>query len=460
MVKSVVGEETRLQFAENRLFQSNLLAQSGLDRGFVYDLVPTAPTDDGRLPCSLPEIVGGSGRDDKRKGSKGGGGKSPAEAPAPLIIDVDWVAEHARQVARLLLGGMHVVGIYVWTSESSFKASSLVLWQTVREVAQATPFYENDPQERLLVHASYSPRRWTCRNCILASTNVSTNLRPCDFKWGKLLGSLQLFRCIYKFDQRLPIIGGPKNEAFKDVLREAISDQRKELKNCTKALIDGKLVNEDLQCILEGTHEVELLLPFMNKVSSYAFKEEEIVGLLVFTGVIHASAYLCPKETVSEAISEVKEDIINSLQSRLEIICEEAGLTDSSVSSSIESEKETSFDGVNCQSILNMLKFNCTLSFPRRVLIPWLGNVFVCDYLQPSETLEVLGSHCGEMMAMESPIDSKSVLEVEKEVASLTIRSFWDAALGRSAPLADCSGRHGADKGRVAVNRKVAARAL
>lgn len=31
----------------------------------------------------------------------------------------------------------------------------------------------------------------------------------------------------------------------------------------------GFKVNEDLQCILEGTHEVELLLPFMNKVSSY-----------------------------------------------------------------------------------------------------------------------------------------------------------------------------------------------
>lgn len=70
----------------------------GLDRGFVYDLVPTPPTDDGRPPCSLPETVGGSGRDDKKKGSKGGAGRSPAEAAAPLIIDVDWVAEHARQV--------------------------------------------------------------------------------------------------------------------------------------------------------------------------------------------------------------------------------------------------------------------------------------------------------------------------------------------------------------------------
>lgn len=47
---------------------------------------------------------------------------------------------------------------------------------------------------------------------------------------------------------------------------------------------------------------------------------------------------------------------------------------------------------------------------------------------------------------MESPVDSKSVLEVEKEATSLTIRSFWDAALGRSAPQADCSGRREAEQ--------------
>lgn len=52
-------------------------------------------------------------------------------------------------------------------------------------------------------------------------------------------------------------------------------------------------------------------------------------------------------------------------------------------------------EGVRCQCECSFLtaflwnRFNCALSFPRRVLIPWLGDVFVSDYLQPSEALEV-----------------------------------------------------------------------
>eukprot|EP00262_Sarcandra_glabra_P011643 TRINITY_DN2837_c0_g1_i1.p1 TRINITY_DN2837_c0_g1~~TRINITY_DN2837_c0_g1_i1.p1 ORF type:complete len:143 (-),score=20.18 TRINITY_DN2837_c0_g1_i1:7-435(-) len=142
MVKQVVGEETQLKLEEDRLFQSGLPSQVGLvigklnsdiDRGFVFNLIPTPPNDAGEPPCSLSEI----GRDDKKKGSKG---KSQIEAPS-LSIDRDWVVEHACQVSRMLLGGMNVVGVYLWASESTFKTSSIILWQTIKAVAGATPFY-------------------------------------------------------------------------------------------------------------------------------------------------------------------------------------------------------------------------------------------------------------------------------------------------------------------------------
>lgn len=42
---------------------------------------------------------------------------------------IDVLKKRNLQVSRMLLGGMHVVGIYVWASEGSFKASNLVLWQ-------------------------------------------------------------------------------------------------------------------------------------------------------------------------------------------------------------------------------------------------------------------------------------------------------------------------------------------
>ncbi|RWW76543.1 hypothetical protein BHE74_00015367 [Ensete ventricosum] len=64
------------------------------DRGFVYDLIPTPPTDGGGPACSLKSEA--AGKDDKKKGSKSG--KPSAELPASLVVDNDWVAEHARQV--------------------------------------------------------------------------------------------------------------------------------------------------------------------------------------------------------------------------------------------------------------------------------------------------------------------------------------------------------------------------
>lgn len=66
---------------------------SSLDRGFVFSLIPTPPNDEGRPACSLVEPV----KDDKRKGGKQSKSQGSSDSSS-LVIDKDWVAEHARQV--------------------------------------------------------------------------------------------------------------------------------------------------------------------------------------------------------------------------------------------------------------------------------------------------------------------------------------------------------------------------
>ena len=65
---------------------------STIDRGFVFDLVPTPPNDAGEPACSLSEAP----KDDKKK--KGPKTKSLHDSSSSLLIDQDWVVEHARQV--------------------------------------------------------------------------------------------------------------------------------------------------------------------------------------------------------------------------------------------------------------------------------------------------------------------------------------------------------------------------
>lgn len=436
MVKSVVGEEPPLKTLENRLYQSSVAAQVGIvigkvnpnsDRGFVYDLIPTPLTDSGSAACSLKSEP--ASREEKKKGSKGG--KPSNDPPPSLLIDGDWVAEHARQVSRMLMGGMNVVGVFLWASESAFKATSpSIISQTVRAVAKAAPWCTDEIDERLLIHISFSPSRWACRNCTVGSSNM----RPCDFKMGKLLASLQTYRCMYNFEIRLPIfhVGASDSSTFKNVIGSGIARHAKELQNA-KALIDGKLVTED-QCITsEGIHKVELLLPFMKDDSAEAFSSDEVDGIVVLTGSICASAYLGPKEHVSQAVSDLKGDIISSLRSRLDIISDEADdkadLTSNyggELTGDVSAEK-----GVHLLNLRELRKPYC-LSFPRRVFVPWLAGTFICDYLQKMETFEDLKDRCKEMMAIESPIETSAILEPETEATAILAKSFWDVVNGGS----------------------------
>ncbi|KAK6940284.1 ODR-4-like [Dillenia turbinata] len=313
MVKAVVGEEIRLKLVEDRLSNAALSSEVGLvigklssalDRGFIFDLIPTPQNDNGEPPCSLVDAV----KDDKKKGSKSKSSSvSSSSSSSSLFIDKEWVAEHSYQVSRMLLGGMYVVGIYIWVNDNSFKNSTLVLCQTVKQVAEAAPLSETDWNERLVVHISYSPRRWMCRNCILTSNITPSSLKPCDLKMGRVLSSLQKFRCIYNFDLRLPICQESKSniKTLSGILRDGIAVHARELQ-AMKAIVDENLVVEDEPCTSDGLHNVELILPFMKDAFVETCSQKELSGVLVFRGSVCAFSYLNSKEPISQALVDIK----------------------------------------------------------------------------------------------------------------------------------------------------------
>ena len=100
-MKTDVVCESPLKLIKDRLSQASVPSQVGLvigklskilDKGFVFDLIPTPLNDAGEPASSLIE----SGKDDgnKKKGSK----SKPQSDSSALVIDRDWVSEHARQV--------------------------------------------------------------------------------------------------------------------------------------------------------------------------------------------------------------------------------------------------------------------------------------------------------------------------------------------------------------------------
>ncbi|KAK4742643.1 hypothetical protein SAY87_000644 [Trapa incisa] len=423
MVKAVVGEETQLKPVEDRLSQSSILSEVGLvigklspaiDRGFVFDLVPTPPNDAGEAACSIFDLI----KEDRKKPAKGktqGGSDSSS-----IYVDKDWVGEHARQVSRMLVGGIKVVGVYMWVSDTAFKNSTMEICQTVKAVAEAAPANYN---ERLIIHISYSPRRWTCRNFNPLPNITSSSLRHCEFKMGRVLNSLQRFKTTYNFNIRLPVTCEMTSNirTLSDALQRGISVIAKELKGA-KALVDGKLVVEDEPCTSDDLHDIELLLPFM-KDACTAYVLENIIGVLKLGGSVSSFAFLTSKEPISQAIADIKDDIIASLKSRLDIICDEAdgGMPES------ESNHDMLPEKLIPQTDIQLLRNPSSLGFPRRVFAPWLGGTYICDYLQPSETLQVLKDHCAELLSKEVQMDTSENLDPEFEVSSVVHKSFWEA---------------------------------
>lgn len=93
-------------------------------RDSVFALVPT-PAKDGE---EAAKITGG--QKESTSGKKGNAkAKSTGDNNSALVIDTDWIAEHSHQVSRMLVGGMDVVGIFVFASETALKNSTAVLWQ-------------------------------------------------------------------------------------------------------------------------------------------------------------------------------------------------------------------------------------------------------------------------------------------------------------------------------------------
>ncbi|EEC82758.1 hypothetical protein OsI_27477 [Oryza sativa Indica Group] len=369
MVKTVVGDEAQVKASEETLSASTSPAQVGLvvgklsassDRALAYSLIPTPPTDSGAPACSLLR-------------AKPAAKAASSGASSSLDFDVDWLAEHARQVSRMLLGGMTVIGIYIWASEASFKATSpAVLSQVLRAVSQVAPLYGTGVDERLLIHISYSPRR-------------------------------------------LPVV---QAEPFKKVISKAISHLTKQVQNA-KALIDGVLFLDGMDNTLEGPHNVEFLVPFKNNLPAEECSLEGVAGLLLFAGSVSALAYLGPKESIAEVISDLKLDIITSLRSRLDIILDEAD--DDSTTNNLEnslSQKAT-------QVVFHELRAPYSFPFPRRILIPWLAGSYICDYLQQSETMEDAMERCKEVMSLEADMGNYSIVEPESASAA-TLGSFWD----------------------------------
>ncbi|CAI5489537.1 unnamed protein product [Closterium sp. Naga37s-1] len=176
---------------------SSAAAASGASREILFALVPTP-----EAPGAAAPVAGSRER-------------SGSDAREWRHVDGDWVAEHALQVSRLLLGGMAVLGVYTFCSDAAYSNAAPSLLQALRSLATSlsppaslAALLPPLPTDLILLHISSFSRRFSARSVATSSPATSAAMSPCDFKLAAIPSPI-LVSSTLSLHAQVPVISSP-----------------------------------------------------------------------------------------------------------------------------------------------------------------------------------------------------------------------------------------------------------
>ncbi|CAH2011792.1 unnamed protein product [Acanthoscelides obtectus] len=293
-------------------------------------------------------------------------------------IEEDLVLDHAKQISRMLPGGMNILGIVVShpedvTSPLHPKVKSLL--SNLCKTLDYNRFYGNAKKEMIILSFIPKPQKYICKEY-----NISNGtLQLADFKFTSKKLKWYRIDCALLIDE-LYYLDKEENKSSLEEHIKAILEQIQKKLNNVEFIIDNQYKNKD-ECIesyfkkkisKRGSKKDDadddrpltaLALfkqDFPSSPSMHQVKESS--GSLKMTGKIISRIWVQSKTTVAEISEFLKQDIMCSLASRCEMHVD--SLTEEEISEGI----------------------NCIHEPPRRVLIslPDIEPMF-SDYLFPGE---------------------------------------------------------------------------
>ncbi|XP_013187405.2 protein odr-4 homolog [Amyelois transitella] len=300
-----------------------------------------------------------------------------------LEISEAWVADHAKHVTRMLPGGMFVQGIFVTSDEDIFEDPNyfskikVILNHTYKVLSVNPLMYGNCPylNERLVLHMSTRTKVLTCKSVEVGGGAKNTVIKPVEWKFLAKPQTWQRLDCYYEFDEVYPVIVKKNGISVKQQFQQILESAHRTIESSV-LFIDGELKDgtEPLDQLIKKkkpktagkvqdapkSMHVSLFVPFENSMPE-TVEYLECDGSIHFSGVVSSSIFMCPKATIGEAVTAVKQDIIRSLASRFTMHC------DALIDDNLLPEEKVCFNEP-----------------PRRVLVP-VGSLYLCDYLFPGE---------------------------------------------------------------------------
>ncbi|CAI9738397.1 Hypothetical predicted protein [Octopus vulgaris] len=256
-------------------------------------------------------------------------------------LNDQWLATHAKQVTRMLPGGLDVLGVFAVAPLQMLSRSEQKLRQMLfaiqKLLIKAQLIFTKDfsINERVIFQMCSVTKKYTCRT--LDILNLKSSLQPADWKCQQITDNWNKLETTVAIDLPIIITKQMKSsnfikkiltgiQPFCDSVWNGMVTIGSQLRNSEEQLSSKpscenqkiQLQNKSLNLKI---YKVNLLLPHEDNQSAVAIAE--CSSSLWIRGVMTICAYVNPKATVQEGIQVVKCDIIRSLVSRCELLCED-----------------------------------------------------------------------------------------------------------------------------------------
>lgn len=302
-------------------------------------------------------------------------------------VDKEWVTEHARQVSRMLPGGLSVLGVFI-IDDNDAKDTVTTLQHLVFAVENLISSEQlwipsdDDITDRIALHINPKTRKIVCRT--LDVRDQKSTAKPADWKYNSgVCSSWSTVSCCVNVDMMVPL---PDNRTSTESLSKDLKEQLKPWADqigSAACLIDGKMFPEDAELTAGQKRNVtqgftaQLLISSDVRSSAVA---QPCGGNMSVRGAVHSTVLLHnnkPKAKLAEKL--LKRDVVSTVATRVQMLLEELLMSEEEGKGKKETEQ---------------------FCLPRRVYCPVSvsGPVSVCDYQFSDEDLSEVTDRLKEML--------------------------------------------------------------
>mmetsp|Transcript_13257 Transcript_13257/g.32400 ORF Transcript_13257/g.32400 Transcript_13257/m.32400 type:complete len:471 (+) Transcript_13257:153-1565(+) len=376
-------------------------------------------------------------------------------------LDDGWIVEHAKEVSRMMPGGISVVGMYVFCPADQAQSKASLIHAMLRKVyryqSSINPLGEEEfEEERLLLQICSKSKRNSSKafNC----KDTSKGSHPAELKPSSgIAASFTQITCRYKFSMAVSASDEDGGDVFKTdaALRKGLDASLQTLKEAV-AVIDGAIAGGEA---LSGAGDVGKGGKGKGKdrgAGDAAGGEREMQmysgagaaptagGAVRYEGGISAVAYVMSSESTGAAAAAIKRDIAQSLSIRASILTEDW----------MAQEED---DPKSCSSLwaLQQRGKAAAWAVPRRVQFPLTSGLQLCAYVRDGETLSDTLQGLQQLLPTVDSVKgadadtffvAKEEPAVVKKSASSGSRRAEQPKESKSAAAADSSGPGGSTK--------------